>query len=176
MSSTVWDCSIVLAKYFERAKTKANQVIELGAGCGALPSLVLAKLHPSAQCIVTDKAAALPLLQKTILEVKAANIKVESLDWTEDYSGRTYATIILSDVLAFPKLYDDLLRTVNSCASDDAELYIAYERRNFEEEIEFFRQFGRAWRFEMIPLSEQDDVWQAPDSIYLYHAHRRLIA
>jgi predicted nicotinamide N-methyase len=62
-ASTVWDSSIVLAKYFElhSARYKAKRCLDLSAGCG-LPGIVLSRL--GAQVTATDLAPNLPLLEK----------------------------------------------------------------------------------------------------------------
>lgn len=62
-ASTVWDSSIVLAKYFERhaGRYAGARCLDLSAGCG-LPGLVLARL--GARVTATDLSPNLPLLEK----------------------------------------------------------------------------------------------------------------
>ena len=134
---------------------------------------MISKISPKSQCVVTDKIGAGLLLKKTVVENNVP-IEVKIVDWTKEYAGELYDTIILSDALAFPELYNDLLKTVRSCAEAECTLYIAYERRYFEKEVEFFRDLGKEWTFELIPVSDLDETWRAPDSIYLYRAQRRL--
>ncbi|EIE20134.1 hypothetical protein COCSUDRAFT_57860 [Coccomyxa subellipsoidea C-169] len=60
-ASTVWDSSIVVAKYFERhaARYKGLRCLDLSAGCG-LAGIVLGKL--GAHVTATDLPGNLPLL------------------------------------------------------------------------------------------------------------------
>ena len=62
-ASTVWDSSIVLAKYLEKnaARYAAARCLDLSAGCG-LPGIVLAKL--GAKVTATDLGPNLVLLEK----------------------------------------------------------------------------------------------------------------
>lgn len=68
-ASTVWDSSIVLARYLEKEAAAGRRVfagtrcIELGAGCG-LPGLVLSAL--GAHVVLTDLEDNLPLLRANV--------------------------------------------------------------------------------------------------------------
>ena len=158
-----------MAKYIELSAAEFPsdlKVLELGAGCSALPSLVLSKLRTT-DLTLTDKKSALELLSLTVSE-NDVSAKVEELDWTDP---REYHVdiIFLADALAFPELYPSLLATLRLIYGT---LYIAYERRDFTQEIEFFRELGKTWTFEMIPESSLDEVYRA-EGIYLYRAQRR---
>ena len=61
-ASTVWDSSIVMAKYIEKnaGVFKGKRCVELGAGCG-LVGVVLARV--GAEVVLTDLHPNLPLLQ-----------------------------------------------------------------------------------------------------------------
>ncbi|RYR70454.1 uncharacterized protein LOC130967695 isoform X1 [Arachis stenosperma] len=72
LGTTVWDSSLVFAKFLERncrkgrfspAKLKGKRVIELGAGCG-VSGFGMAML--GCDVIVTDQKEVLPLLQRNI--------------------------------------------------------------------------------------------------------------
>lgn len=198
VSATVWDASLVLAKHFEKAcrdvrtqdvtnrllqtlKKSTLNVIELGCGCSALPSLVLSRAsRTEAQkpnFVVTDKSEALPLLRESIKSSGTSNVEVAVLDWTSTISpalsGQTWHLVIMSDVLAFPELYSSLIQTISTISSRETLIYIAYERRNFTTEVEFFRLFGQDFRFEMVPELELDEQFRAPGEIYLYRGWLR---
>lgn len=225
VAATVWDASLILAKYFERSlarahdnpagktsndmslllNNKTSRVLELGAGCSALPTLVLAQYARKHDEIVssvesnlvtakakneaasrvfgvTDKSNALPLLRKTI-ETQSSQlsemIDVRELDWQahgklpREGKDHRWDLIIASDLLAFPELYGSLVSTLIALSDSSTVVYMAYERRTFSAEIEFFRLLGEAFTFEMIPEKELDEVWRAPGEIYLYRAKRR---
>ncbi|XP_020973423.1 protein N-lysine methyltransferase METTL21A [Arachis ipaensis] len=72
LGTTVWDSSLVFAKFLERncrkgrfspAKLKGKRVIELGAGCG-VSGFGMALL--GCDVIVTDQKEVLPLLQRNV--------------------------------------------------------------------------------------------------------------
>lgn len=199
VSATVWDCSLILSKHFEKVfqrkateishdsvpqllSKKCLNVVELGAGCSAIPSLTLAHLRQKLSLddvdhfTLTDKGNALPLLQKSISgqDSTLGNLKIEELDWTEGQTSlaehRTWDLIIASDLLAFPDLYTPLLQTLKTLSSKSTLVYLAYERRDFGVEIEFFRDLGEYFTFEMVSEQELDDIWRAPGEIYLYRA------
>lgn len=205
VSATVWDSSLILSKYFERAfhdesftgnelnrvlRQDRLRVLELGAGCSALPSMVLTHLRatmaaavdPSTLSVtVTDKAVSLPLLNKSVNEqqpmIRSA-IQVEELDWSSDvaqskFVDRNWDLIIASDLLAFPELYKSLITQLKSLATSNSVVYIAYERRVFEKEVDFFKSIGEFFTFEMVPEEELDEIWRAPGEIYLYKARIR---
>ena len=92
-ASTVWDSSIVLARYLETQRADGvpedsaafagARCVELGAGCG-LPGLVLASL--GAEVVMTDLAANLPLLRANA-EANARlapAARVAPLQWVEE--------------------------------------------------------------------------------------------
>lgn len=201
VSATIWDCSLILSKHFEKALSKISSegfselikkpnlhMLELGAGCSALPSLVIANMRTSlsldtrlTMLIVSDKAGAVPLLTKTV-DGQPHHIRsimqVVELDWTlpsvpasiHDYS---LDVIIASDLLAFPDLYEPLISKLTQLASEETIIYIAYEKRTFEAEINFFEALGKVFVFEMVPEDDLDDIWRAPEEIYLYRAKKR---
>lgn len=203
VSATVWDCSLILSKHFEKVfhddaqagneyyellRRNKLAVMELGAGCSALPSIVLAHLRISdsaekltSSMTVSDKAAALALLGKSINDQQVAlrsSIQVLELDWTVDETSATltergWDLIIASDLLAFPDLYHALASKLILLANESTVIYIAYERRVFESEIQFFKILGAAFTFEIVPEEELDAVWRAPGEIYLYRARKR---
>lgn len=200
VAATVWDSSLILAKHFEKIvhgapsltgtalmtklmSRKSFKILELGAGCSALPSLVLVRLMASAgqrevTSVVTDKKSSLPLLVKTIENTEFGRLmKVHELDWnTREHSvlgDARWDIILASDLLAFPELYESLDYTLKRLSDGNTLVYIAYERRDFSAEVEFFRVFGENYTFEMVPENELDDVWRAPGEIYLYRASLR---
>lgn len=200
VAATIWDSSLILSKHFEKTIQDAQgesqnchqitkllgqgygNILELGAGCSALPSVVLSRLlctdQTKFQFFVTDKQTTLPLLRKSIETNKFRhNFEVCALDWQEEipchFSDRQWDIVLASDLLAFPDQYDSLNRTLKSLCKTHTLVYIAYERRNFSSEVDFFRDFGKSFQFEMVQKHELDDLWQAPEEIYLYRAWLR---
>lgn len=132
VSATLWDAALVLAKHFETIyvsnellQRPSLRVLELGAGCGALPSIVLRTLREACSddtYRVTDKAAALPLLSLNLEENDLDDtFQADELDWTSQeviHSPVAYDLIILSDALAFPELYDGLIHTLRQLTQE----------------------------------------------------------
>ncbi|KAG0030434.1 Methyltransferase-like protein 21D [Podila clonocystis] len=76
--------------------------------------------------------------------------------------------VILSDCIWVSGLYASLVGTIETLVTLPAtQLLIAFEKRNFSEEMEFFAKLGKTYRFRDIKPEEQDDNWQSED-IYLF--------
>ncbi|KAG0361360.1 Methyltransferase-like protein 21D [Podila minutissima] len=81
--------------------------------------------------------------------------------------------VILSDCIWVPGLYASLVGTIETLVTLPAtQLLIAFEKRNFSVEMEFFAKLGKTYRFRDIKPEEQDDSWQSED-IYLFLCQRR---
>jgi predicted nicotinamide N-methyase len=103
-SSTVWDCSIVLAKMLERMNLDlvGTKVIEIGAGRGVVS--ISAKLL-GADVVATDMPQALPALRST-LELNGLtcgrDVEVKELDWNDRNSelySRKFNYVLAADVV-----------------------------------------------------------------------------
>ncbi|KAI8363478.1 putative methyltransferase-domain-containing protein [Mortierella sp. GBAus27b] len=81
--------------------------------------------------------------------------------------------VILSDCIWIPALYPPLIGTLNTIIkTDKTKVVIAFEKRNFSEEMEFFAMLGKTFRFRDIKPEEQDANYQS-DDIYLFTCQRR---
>lgn len=81
--------------------------------------------------------------------------------------------VILSDCIWIPALYSPLIGTINTVVrTDKTNLVLAFEKRNFSEEMEFFAMLGKTFRFRDIKPEEQDPNYQS-DDIYLFTCQRR---
>ena len=68
-ANSVWNCSVVLLKYFEKYMSHCappSSVLELGAGTGVLGIGAACCLPPSAAVYLTDIAMAMPALEVDI--------------------------------------------------------------------------------------------------------------
>ncbi|XP_019448755.1 PREDICTED: protein N-lysine methyltransferase METTL21A isoform X2 [Lupinus angustifolius] len=132
LGTTVWDSSLVFAKFLERncrkgrfspAKLKGKRVIELGAGCG-VSGFGMALL--GCDVIVTDQKEVVPLLQRNvdrnISRVMQNNpksfgsIKVSELYWGDESHIKAvdppFDYIIGTDVVYAEHLLEPLLQTI----------------------------------------------------------------
>ncbi|KAF9574276.1 Methyltransferase-like protein 21D [Mortierella alpina] len=91
-----------------------------------------------------------------------------------DLLDNEWDLIILSDCIWVPALYPSLISTLNKIVqpSHKTQLLIAFEKRNFSEEMEFFAMLGKTFRFRDIKPEEQDANYQSED-IYLFQCQRR---
>ncbi|KAG9325162.1 hypothetical protein KVV02_003579 [Mortierella alpina] len=91
-----------------------------------------------------------------------------------DLVDKEWDLIILSDCIWVPALYPSLISTLNTLVQpgQKTQLLIAFEKRNFSEEMEFFALLGKTFRFRDIKPEEQDANYQSED-IYLFLCQRR---
>ncbi|KAG0345607.1 inner nuclear membrane protein enriched at telomere/subtelomere region [Podila humilis] len=125
------------------------------------------------------EVAAQVLDWETISGIRAIESKVDDDKPTDDSPTRTTGTIseittmastfanqdwdlvILSDCIWVPGLYASLVGTLEKLILlPSTQLLIAFEKRNFSEEMEFFARLGKTFRFRDIKPEEQDDNWQ----------------
>ncbi|XP_050206209.1 UPF0665 family protein C23C4.06c isoform X2 [Mercurialis annua] len=164
LGTTVWDASMVFAKFLEknsrkgkfcRSKLKGKRVIELGAGCG-VAGFGMALL--GCDVVTTDQVEVLPLLMRNVERNTSrimqmdpnsdsfGSIKVEELDWGNDDHIRAvhppFDYIIGTDVMG----YEIRSTSVH-------EQMLGMWKRNFEVKI--------------IPQVKMDSKYQHP-SIQLY--------
>ena len=82
--------------------------------------------------------------------------------------------VLLSDCIWISGLYEPLLGTLNLILppGSKGQLMIVFEKRKFNEEMEFFASLGKSFRFRDIKPEEQDPTWQSED-IFLFVCQRR---
>ncbi|KAG0304186.1 Methyltransferase-like protein 21D [Dissophora globulifera] len=94
----------------------------------------------------------------------------------EDIVNVDWDLVIVSDCIWVPELYGSLIGAINTIISprDKTQLVVAFEKRNFSEEMEFFAMLGKTFRFRDIKPEEQDGNYQSED-IFLFICQRRHI-
>lgn len=194
-ASTVWDSSIVLARFLEREgheRHRGSRCVELGAGCG-LPGLVLAAL--GARATLTDLPENLPLLRANA-EANAASApgaECLALPWGD---GSVEALrrdppdppelILATDVLYSHDGVEPLVATLAGLAREAA---LARQRaapaewrparvliaagRNRHAGDEFFRRAREAFEVHAVGPAELDPVYQCADvEVWSLHLRR----
>ncbi|KAI8052814.1 putative methyltransferase-domain-containing protein [Syncephalis plumigaleata] len=141
-SSSVWDASLVLAKFLEKnAQSLAlagKRVIELGAGQG-IPNIATAIL--GAITTVTDAPEAVPSLERVIQLNNSLNkrddytpISTRVLDWQEHpiwIKEQSWDVILASDVLWLYPLIEPFVTTLKALSdvSPHARIFISHQTR-----------------------------------------------
>ncbi|KAF9284913.1 Methyltransferase-like protein 21D [Mortierella alpina] len=111
----------------------------------------------------------------TAAEAESEAISIGSSTTTaSDLLDKEWDLIILSDCIWVPALYPSLISSLNKIVQPNhkTQLLIAFEKRNFSEEMEFFAMLGKTFRFRDIKPEEQDPNYQSED-IYLFLCQRR---
>ncbi|KAJ3030522.1 Methyltransferase-like protein 21D [Rhizophlyctis rosea] len=185
VGATVWDSALVAAKYLEKRLVRNpsdfadKRVVEVGSGTGLL-GLVTARIATGArEVVLTDREMSLPLLKVNVKEQPAldrtAPVQVVQLDWTSKEDAETLGTfdvILVADCVVWPELFAPLVDTLGRISRPGTELILAYERRNFDQEVEFFALLGEMFSFRNVPDEEQDELYKAED-LYLFTGKRK---
>ncbi|EFN56375.1 hypothetical protein CHLNCDRAFT_144895 [Chlorella variabilis] len=198
LGTTVWDASIVLAKYieknsrrgdFSRPKVRGRQALELGAGMG-LAGMALALL--GADVAFTDIGDVLPLLQRNVdqnistaaLKVKdaawaAAEVgaaRVASLDWSDPacYAAfhPPYDFILAADCVYSELAVPHLLAAVLHMGGPRTQTIVANEFRSQTVHDLFMQRFGRHFTIRKVAPNKMDANYQHP-LIHIYLLKRR---
>ncbi|XP_010689122.2 uncharacterized protein LOC104902890 isoform X2 [Beta vulgaris subsp. vulgaris] len=189
LGTTVWDASMVFAKYLERnsrkgrfclSKLKGKRVIELGAGCG-VASFGMAML--GCEVVTTDQKEVLPLLQRNvernISRIMQANansdsfgsIKVVELDWgNKDHIQAVdppYDFVIGTDVVYAEHLLDPLLQTICALSGPRTTTVLGYEIRSTSVHEQMLQMWKSNFDVKTVPRTKMDIKYQHP-SIQLY--------
>lgn len=189
LGTTVWDASMVFAKYlgkncrkgrFSPSKLKGKRVIELGAGCG-VAGFALAML--GSDVVSTDQKEVLPLLKRnvewntsTILQMNTGSasfgsLRVAELDWgNEDHIRAVeppFDYVIGTDVVYSEQLLDPLLHTILSLSGPKTTVMLGYEIRSTIVHDKMLQMWKDNFEVKTIPRSKMDGEYQDP-SIHLY--------
>lgn len=94
----------------------------------------------------------------------------------DDIVSTEWDLVILSDCIWFPALYAPLTGTLTRLlrpeTASSSKLIVAFEKRNFSEEMEFFATLGKSFTFRDVKPEEQDPNYQS-DDIFLFLCQRR---
>ncbi|KAH6814016.1 S-adenosyl-L-methionine-dependent methyltransferases superfamily protein [Perilla frutescens var. frutescens] len=189
LGTTVWDASMVFAKFLEKncrkgrfspSKLKGKRVIELGAGCG-VAGFGMALL--GCDVISTDQSEVLPLLMRNvernisrILQTipnpdSFGSIRVEELNWgNEDHIRAVeppFDFIIGTDVVYAEHLLKPLLQTILSLSGPRTTILLGYELRSTNVHDQMLDLWKRNFEVKSVPKAKMHIEYQHP-SIQLY--------
>ena len=184
VGATIWDSSLVAAKYLEKRLAQnpssfANlRIAEVGCGTGLLGLVVSRIAQGAKEVVLTDRELALPLLKVNVDEQPTEGhvpVRVAQLDWTSQSDAEalgTFDLILIADCVVWPELFAPLVNTLERISHSETQIILAYERRNFDQEVNFFALLGEKFSFRDVPAEEQDDLYKA-DDLYLFTGRKR---
>lgn len=189
VGTTVWDASMVLAKFLEKnsrkgrfsaSKLKGKRVIELGAGCG-VAGFGMALL--GCDVVSTDQTEVLPLLMRNaerntsrIMQMNPesgsfGSIQVAELDWGNENHieavGPPFDFIIGTDVVYAEHLLEPLLQTMLALSGPRTTILLGYEIRSTNVHEQMLDLWKRYFDVKTVPRGKMDNEYQHP-SIQLY--------
>ncbi|PSC70389.1 lysine methyltransferase METTL21D isoform X1 [Micractinium conductrix] len=202
LGTTVWDASIVLAKYieknsrrgdFSRQRVRGKRALELGAGMG-LAGMALALL--GCDVAFTDIGDVLPLLRHNVhSNISQAALKLKDAAWAAAEVGGTLVTsldwadraayadpafkppydfILAADCVYSELAVPHLLATVLAMGGPRTQTIVTNEFRSQTVHDEFMLQFGRHFAIRKVPANKQDQNYQHT-LIHIYLLKRRKV-
>ncbi|EIE19225.1 hypothetical protein COCSUDRAFT_38412 [Coccomyxa subellipsoidea C-169] len=191
LGTTVWDASIVLAKFleknarkgeFSRANVKGKRAIELGAGPG-LGGMAFALL--GAEVLLTDLADIVPLIRKNVDAnfttaalhgAQAGRVSVQELDWgNEEHISQAagpFAYVLAADCVYHEEHLLALRQTIISLSDLKSTVIIANELRSESVQSRFTQLFEEQFTIKKVPHAKLDPEHRH-SAILLYILKRR---
>ncbi|XP_052488171.1 uncharacterized protein LOC105774269 isoform X2 [Gossypium raimondii] len=189
LGTTVWDTSMVFAKFLEKncrkgrfcpSKLKGKRVIELGAGCG-VAGFGMALL--GCDVVSTDQIEVVPLLRRNverntsrILQMNSCSdsfgsIKVAELDWgNEDHIkavGPPFDYVIGTDVVYAEHLVGPLLQTIIALSGPKTTIMLGHEIRSTSVHEQMLLTWKNFFEVKIVSKAKMDSKYQHP-SIQLF--------
>lgn len=136
-ASTVWDSSIVLARYIERhaATFAGKSCLDLSAGVGLVAAVAAAVVPTPARVVATDLPPNLPLLQANLTAAAAAAgqpaATVAALTWGDAPAASSlglFDAVFAADVAYIPDAVPALAATLAAVTARSGTAYIAHGR------------------------------------------------
>ncbi|XP_039051266.1 protein-lysine methyltransferase METTL21D-like [Hibiscus syriacus] len=189
LGTTVWDTSMVFAKFLEKncrkgrfcpSKLKGKRVIELGAGCG-VAGFGMACL--GCDVVSTDQIEVVPLLRRNvernssrIMQMNSnsdsfGSIKVAELDWGNEDHIKAVAPpfdyVIGTDVVYAEHLVEPLLQTIIALSSPKTTIMLGHEIRSTSVHEQMLQTWKIFFDVKIVPKAKMDSKYQHP-SIQLF--------
>ncbi|KAM8806643.1 protein N-lysine methyltransferase METTL21A [Eudromia elegans] len=170
VAAVVWDAAVVLSAFLEAGGVELREraVLELGAGTGLL-GIVAALL--GARVTITDRAAALPLLEANVRDNLPPAVRpraaVRELTWGRElgaFPRGAFDVVLGSDIVYLEETFAALLRTLEHVC-DARTLVLLACRLRYERDRRFLRMLGR--RFAVRELH-----YDATADVHIYEARR----
>ncbi|KAL3140651.1 hypothetical protein ABBQ32_005217 [Trebouxia sp. C0010 RCD-2024] len=183
LGTTVWDSSIVLAKFLEknakkgdfaRHRLKGKRAVELGSGMG-LGGFAFALL--GCDTTVTDTAEVVSLLQRNYennlspaalrgqeVSSMVGHVTVQELDWSipDHYAAVNppFDYALAADCVYHEQIVEDFLRTVLAVTHSKSTVIVVNELRSESVHSRFIALFEQHFTIKRTPRSKMDAVHQ----------------
>lgn len=162
-ASTVWDSSIVMAKFFERwaHRYAGKKCLDLSAGCG-LVGIVLSRLGAHVTC--TDLGPNLPFLKRNCDANTDGRIAVRAHEWGGDVDDLCppYDVVVACDVMYIPDIVGQLVASLARLSAAGGEVFVCHGRNRSGEDA-FLLACAPCFDVLLVPRDQLDDVYQAED-------------
>ncbi|GAV66474.1 Methyltransf_16 domain-containing protein [Cephalotus follicularis] len=185
LGTTVWDASVVFAKFLETnsrkgrfcpSKLKGKRVIELGAGCG-VAGFGMALL--GCNVVATDQIEVLPLLARNverntsrIMQMNPSSdsfgsVQVAELDWGNDdhirHLDSPFDYVIGTDVVYAEHLLEPLLRTIHALSGPKTTILLGYEIRSTSIHEQMLDMWKRNFEVKIVQKTKMHCTYQHPN-------------
>ncbi|XP_022750020.1 protein N-lysine methyltransferase METTL21A-like isoform X1 [Durio zibethinus] len=184
LGTTVWDTSMVFAKFLEKncrkgrfcpSKLKGKRVVELGAGCG-VAGFGMALL--GCDVVSTDQIEVVPLLRRNverntsrIMQMNSnsdsfGSIQVAELDWGNEDHIKAVAPpfdyIIGTDVVYAEHLLGPLLQTIIALSGSKTTILLGHEIRSTSVHEQMLQTWKNLFEVKIVPKAKMDSKYQHP--------------
>ncbi|MBA0682719.1 hypothetical protein Goari_024413 [Gossypium aridum] len=175
VGTSVWPCSLVLAKFVERwapsspttttdnpyydlldFHTRRRRAIELGTGCGAAGMAF--HLLGLQDIILTDISPVMPALKHNLKRNKPVlgkNMKTSILYWNNKDQIRgvnpPFDVVIAADVVYIEESVGHLVGAMEALVSDDGVILFGYQLRSPEADKLFWEMCEKVFVIEKVP-------------------------
>ncbi|KAF5732582.1 protein N-lysine methyltransferase METTL21A [Tripterygium wilfordii] len=171
VGTSVWPCSLVLAKFAERWANKNDssnpysrlldfstrrRAVELGTGCGVAGMAF--HLLGLTDLVLTDIAPVMPALKHNLKRNKQTlgkNLKSAILYWNNQDQIKAlnppFDVVIATDVVYIEESVGQLLNAMEALVADDGVVLLGYQIRSPEADKLFWELCDKAFLIEKLP-------------------------
>ena len=175
-STSVWDCSLMLAKFVEKHEPefRGKTVLELGSGQGVVG--IATAMCGAHRVILTDVAPALPSIEHNIaLNGVTAGARAVELDWFQPASHLAAVppadVILAADVVWVEELVMPFVDTLalalkrsREATGGQAYALICHKTRSHHTDRMLLEGLaGHGLSVDVVPVSEHDVLWRSSE-------------
>ncbi|NXC84628.1 MT21A methyltransferase, partial [Cercotrichas coryphoeus] len=184
VAAVVWDAAVVLCAYLEMGgiDLRDRSVIELGAGTGLLGIVVTllgksffvsfkANHNCSARVTITDRAAALELLESNVQANLPPELRpravVKELTWGKDldnFPPGAFDFVLGADIVYLEETFAELLQTLEHLCSERTVILLSCRIR-YERDLQFLKMLRERFSVSEVHYDSSKDV-------HIYKAQR----